>query len=76
VRYSVAGVAMGLGSAAIDNDRFDMNALRLSTGRGGRMRGPLDAGLRLRLTGDRRTMQADLGLTGGVAGVLGKALTD
>lgn len=75
-RYSVAGIAMGLGAAAVDNDRFDMRALRLERGRGGRMSGPLDAGLRLKLTGDRRSMKADVGLTGGVASVLGNALKD
>jgi hypothetical protein len=73
-RYSSAGVAMGLGAAAVDNDRFDLRALRLEQGRGGRMRGPFDAGLRLRLTGGRRSMQADVGLTGGVAGAIGNAL--
>jgi hypothetical protein len=76
IRYSIVGVAMGLGDAAVDNDRFDMRALRLEQGRGGRMRGPLDAGLRLRVTGSGRSMQADVGLTGGVAGVIGSALQD
>jgi methylmalonyl-CoA mutase N-terminal domain/subunit len=75
-RYSVAGLAMGLGQAAVDNDRFDMRTLRLERGRGGRMSGPFDAGLRLKLTGDRRSMKADVGLTGGVMSVVGKALTD
>jgi hypothetical protein len=73
-RVSVAGLAMGLGAAAIDHDRFDMRALRLDRIRGGRMSGPLDAGLRLKLTGDRRTMKADVGLTGAVGSILGSAL--
>lgn len=73
-RYSVAGLAMGLGAAAVNHDRFDMRALRLDRGRREQMLGPLDAGLRLKLTGDRRWMKADVGLTGGVAKALDNAL--
>jgi hypothetical protein len=59
-----------------ESDRFDLRALRLESGRARRARGPLDAGVQLRLTGDARTLRADLGVTGGVVGMIGKAFAD
>lgn len=77
-RFSAAGMAMGMTWASpisvVDNDRFDMRAMRIDRVSGSKIKGPLDAGLMLRITASTRAMDANVGLTGG-ARMLSDALT-
>jgi hypothetical protein len=77
-RFSPAGMAMGMTwespISVVDNDRFDMRNLRLEKVSGSKIKGPFDAGLMLKITASTRSMDADLGLTGG-ARMLSDALT-
>lgn len=69
IRYSPAGAAMGMAwddsITNVDNDRFEMRTMRIDKITGSKIKGPLDAGLMLRITASTRSMNADVGLTGG-----------